>query len=88
MTMEQLIKAIDNQKELIRVHKALLSDIKYLGVASISCRGTWSCAIDVGTATGIIRQQLDDLETELGRLEEAKKAGEITMEGWLNQSKG
>lgn len=88
MSMEDLIKAIKDKKALITTHQALLGEMERFDSASISCNGSWPCKVDCKTAYDIIDKQLESLFEELGRLEEAKKAGEITLEGWLNQSRG
>lgn len=88
MSIEELIKAIKDKKALIETHSALIDEMKRLGSASIACRGSWACVIDYNTAYNIIDKQLESLQEELGRLEEAKHVAQITMQGWLNQSRG
>lgn len=88
MTMEQLIEAIKEKQSRIRTHECLLDEIGKKERANISMNGSWSVAVDHDVAWNIVNDQLNRLVTELGRLQEAKKAGEITMEGWLNASAG
>lgn len=88
MNMEKMIETITTKKNLITTHVNLLEAINHNNAASIDCRGNWRIAIDTSVAKEIVDKQLESLQEELGRLEEAKKAAEITMEGWLNQSRG
>lgn len=56
--------------------------------AGISYRGSWTVYFKPWEVNKLLQQRYDGLCVQLGRLQEAKKAAEITAEGWLNSSKG
>ena len=56
--------------------------------AGISYRGSWTVYFKAWEVEKLLQQRWDGLHVQLGRLQEAKKAAEITAEGWLNSSKG
>ena len=56
--------------------------------AGISYRGSWTVYFTAAEVDKLLQQRWDGLHVQLGRLQEAKKAAEITAEGWLNSSKG
>lgn len=87
MKIEQMLKAIKAKEELINTHENLLVKMNEDGKANISSRGSWSVEVDLYVAKTMVENQLDTLRYQLSILEEAKKAGEITMEGWLNKTK-
>ena len=55
--------------------------------AGISYRGSWTVYFKPREVNKLLQQRYDWLHVQLGRLLEAKKAAEITAEGWLNSSK-
>lgn len=85
MTLTQLVEAIAELESKVTVHVRLIEEMRKKNSASISCHGSWSCKIDVGTALDIIDEQLCNYQHELGRLKEAKHVAEATMNGWLNK---
>lgn len=92
MTMEELIKEIKNKTETLHIinnnlaeQKGWADDIK---IMRLTCNGSWVIEFTKGEVAEIIAAKKLELETELGRLHEAKRAAEITMEYWLNQSAG
>ena len=56
--------------------------------AGISYRGSWTVYFTAAEVDRLLQQRYDWLHVQLGRLLEAKKAAEITAEGWLNSSRG
>lgn len=56
--------------------------------AGISYRGSWTVYFKACEVEKLLQQRWDGLHVQLGRLQEAKKAAEITAEGWLNSSNG
>lgn len=56
--------------------------------AGISCKGSWSVWFNSKDVDGLLQQREDGLNVKLNRLLAAKKAAEITMEGWLNSPGG
>ncbi len=56
--------------------------------AGISYRGKWTVYFKAAEVDRLLQQRYDGLCVQLGRLQEAKKAAEITAEGFLNSSKG
>ena len=56
--------------------------------AGISYRGSWTVYFTAAEVDKLLQQRYDGLHVQLGRLQEAKKAAEITAEGFLNSSKG
>ena len=56
--------------------------------AGISYRGSWTVYFKACEVEKLLQQRYDGLHVQLGRLHEAKKAAEITAEGFLNSSKG
>lgn len=92
MNMEQLLKEIKETENQIQTLKNLEEDFKQPRhderCAGISCRGSWSVWFTPSEVEPILQRRSLGLQVKLGRLLEAKKAAEITMEGWLNLSKG
>ena len=92
MTMEELIKEIKNKTETLRIIKNNLeSQSAYShdsNVMYISCNGNWGVYFTKAQVADMFAAKKLEVETELGRLQEAKRAAEITMAGWLNQSAG
>ena len=88
MTLEKIIERIKHIRDLLNRHENLLKEVEYNNSAALDCRGNWRVKIEPKVAFGIIKGQMEELNVELGRLEEAKKAGEITIGGWLNASYG
>ena len=56
--------------------------------AGISYRGSCTVYCKAWEVEKLLQQHCDGLHVQLGRLQEAKKAAEITAEGWLNSSRG
>ena len=54
--------------------------------AGISYRGSWTVYFTAAEVDKLLQQRYDGLHVQLGRLQEAKNAAEITAEGWLNSS--
>ena len=88
MTLKDLLDKIRNLEEQISRRESLLESIKQYGDAEISCRSSWRCSVDPQKAIELVEMHLEVLKNDLGRLCEAQKAAEITMEGWLNSSGG
>lgn len=92
MKIEQLladIKEVENQISVLDcLVKELVSKKEGSRPVSISQRGSWSVHFEYSEVKDMLDRRHDGLHVKLGRLQEAKKAAEITMEGWLNQSRG
>lgn len=92
MNLQKLLDQIKEVEEKIRILenlKAVLGE-KYENerCAGISYRGSWTVYFTAAEVDKLLQQRYDDLHVQLGRLQEAKKAAEITAEGWLNSSNG
>lgn len=92
MDMEELLKEIKKVENDIQTLENLKSDFatrpETERCAGISCRGSWSVWFTAAEVADQIQRRWDGLHVKRGRLLEAKKAAEITMEGWLNLSRG
>ena len=92
MSIEQLLKDIDKVEEQIRIMKNLQEALGKRDsterAASVSCMGIWSVYFTYSEVSDMLQRRWDGLHVQLGRLQEAKKAAEITAEGWLNSSSG
>ena len=92
MSIEQLLKDIDKVEEQIRIMKNLQEAFGKRDIteraASVSCMGSWSVYFTYSEVSDMLQRRWDGLHVKLGSLLEAKKAAEITAEGWLNSSKG
>ena len=83
------IKEVENDIHILESLKAgLVEKDEQERCAGISYRGSWTVYFKAWEVEGLLQQRYDMLQTQLGRLQEAKKAAEITAEGWLNSSKG
>lgn len=92
MDLQKLLDKIKEVEEKIRILenlKAVLCEKdEQERCAGISYRGSWTVYFTAAEVDKILQQRYDWLHVQLGRLQEAKKAAEITAEGWLNSSKG
>ena len=92
MQMEKLLESIKDVESKISILKNLRAGMAEKDeterCAGISYRGSWTVYFTQNEVNALLQQRWDGLHVQLGRLLEAKKAGEITMEGWLNQSRG
>ena len=92
MSIEQLLKDIDKVEEQIRIMKniqeAFGKSDSTERAASVSCMGSWTVYFTAAEVDKLLQQRYDGLHVQLGRLQEAKKAAEITAECWLNSSGG
>ena len=92
MSIEQLLKDIDNVEEQIRIMKNLQEALGKMDsterAASVSCMGIWSVYFTYSEVSDMLQRRWDGLHVKLGSLLEAKKAAEITAECLLNSSKG
>lgn len=92
MKIEQLLADIKEVESQITTLENCVRDMQSRNdkerCASISCNGSWSVRFTYAEVSDQIERRRDGLQVKLGRLLESKKAAEITMEGWLNQSKG
>lgn len=93
--MMDLQKLLEKIKEVERDISILESLKAALGekdenerCAGISYRGNWTVYFKAWEVEKLLQQRWDGLHVQLGRLQEAKKAAEITAEGFLNSSKG
>ena len=83
------IKEVENDILILESLKAGLGDKdENERCAGISYRGSWTVYFTAAEVDRLLQQRYDGLHVQLGRLQEAKKAAEITAEGWLNSSKG
>lgn len=92
MDLQKLLDKIKEVEEKIRILENLKAgfgekDEKERCVG-ISYRGSWTVYFTAAEVDKLLQQRYDGLHVQLGRLQEAKKAAEITAEGWLNSSKG
>ena len=92
MDLEKLlkkIKEVENDISIIENLKAVLGEKdENERCAGISYRGSWTVYFTAAEVDKLLQQRYDGLHVQLGRLQEAKKAAEITAEGWLNASGG
>ena len=83
------IKEVENQIQILENLKAGFGEKdEKERCAGISYRGSWTVYFTAAEVDKLLQQRYDGLHVQLGRLQEAKKAAEITAEGWLNSSKG
>lgn len=92
MDLQKLLDKIKEVEEKIRTLEYLKAvfgekDEKER-CAGISYCGSWTVYFTAAEVDKLLQQRWDGLHVQLGRLQEAKKAAEITAEGWLNSSKG
>ena len=82
------IKEVENQIKILENLKDGFdgSDEKER-CAGISYHGNWTVYFKAWEVEKLLQQRWDVLHVQLGRLMEAKKAAEITAEGWLNSPK-
>ena len=92
MNLQKLLDQIKEVGEKIRILenlKAVLGEKdENERCAGISYRGSWTVYFQAWEVEKLLQQRWDGLHVQLGRLQEAKKAAEITAEGWLNSSRG
>ena len=92
MDLQKLIDKIKEVEEKIRILENLKAALgekdENERCAGISYRGSWTVYFKAWEVEKLLQQRWDGLHVQLGRLQEAKKAAEITAEGWLNSSKG
>ena len=92
MNLQKLLNQIKEVEEKIRTLenlKAVLGEKdEKERCAGISYRGSWTVYFKPLEVNKLLQQRYDGLCVQLGRLQEAKKAAEITAEGFLNSSKG
>ena len=92
MIIEKLLKDISKVEEQIRIMTNLQDSFSKKDgaerVASVSCMGNWAVYFTYSEVSDMLQRRWDGLHVQLGRLMEAKKAAEITAEGWMNSSKG
>ena len=92
MDLEKLlkkIKEVENDISILESLKAVLGEKdENERCAGISYRGSWTVYFTAAEVDKLLQQRYDGLHVQLGRLQEAKKAAEITAEGFLNSSKG
>ena len=90
MNLQKLLDHIKEVEEKIRILenlKAVLGEKdENERCASISYRGSWTVYVKPLEINKLLQQRYDGLCVQLCRLQEAKKAAEITAEGWLNSS--
>lgn len=83
------IKEVENDILILESLKAGLGEKdENERCAGISYRGSWTVYFKAWEVEKLLQQRYDGLHVQLGRLQEAKKAAEITAEGWLNSSGG
>ena len=92
MDLQKLLDKIKEVEEKIRILENLKECMgkrdEKERCAGISCRGSWTVYFQAWEVEKLLQQRWDGLHVQLGRLQEAKKAAEITAEGWLNSSGG
>ena len=92
MYLQKLLDKIKEVEEKIRILENLKAGFgekdEKERCAGISYRGSWTVYFTAAEVESLLQQRYDGLHVQLGRLQEAKKAAEITAEGWLNSSKG
>lgn len=83
------IKEVENDIRILKNLKAVFGEKdENERCAGISYRGCWTVYFKAWEVEKLLQQRWDGLHVQLGRLQEAKKAAEITAEGWLNSSGG
>ena len=83
------IKEVENDIRILENLKAGLGEKdENERCAGISYHGSWTVHFKAWEVEKLLQQRWDGLHVQLGRLQEAKKAAEITAEGWLNSSGG
>ena len=83
------IREVENDILIIERLKAGLGDKdENERCAGISYRGILTVYFQAWEVEKLLQQRWEELHVQFGRLHEAKKAAEITAEGWLNSSKG
>ena len=92
MDLEKLLKKIKEVENDILILESLKASFgekdENERCAGISYRGSWTVYFKTCEVEKLLQQRYDGLHDQLGRLQEAKKAAEITAEGFLNSSKG
>ena len=92
MDLEKLLEKIKEVENDIRILESLKDCLgekdEQERCAGISYHDSWTVYFKAWEVEELLQQRYDMLQTQLGRLQEAKKAAEITAEGWLNSSKG
>lgn len=92
MDLQKLLDQIKEVEEKIRILENLKAGFgekdEKERCADISYRGSWTVYFTAAEVDSLLQQRYDGLHVQLGRLQEAKKAAEITAEGWLNASGG
>lgn len=92
MNLQKLLDQIEEVEEKIRILENLKAEFgnkdESERCAGISYRGSWTVSFRASEVENLLKQRHDDLHVQLKRLLEAKKAAEITVEGWLNSSGG
>ena len=92
MDLEKLLEKIKEVENDIRILESLKDCLgekdEQERCAGISYRGSWTVYFKAWEVEKLLQQRYDGLCVQLGRLQEAKKAAEITAEGWLNSSGG
>lgn len=92
MDIQKLLDKIKEVESEIRILENLKAGLgekdENERCAGISYRGSWTVYFKQWEVDKLLQQRWDGLHVQLGRLMEAKKAAEVTAEGWLNASKG
>ena len=92
MNLQKLLDQIKEVEEKIRILENLKAGFgekdENERCAGISYRGSWTVYFKAWEVEKLLQQHWDGLHVQLGRLLEAKKAAEVTAEGWLNASSG
>ena len=92
MDLQKLLDKIKEVENDIRILESLKAGFgekdESERCAGISYRGSWTVYFKASEVDKLLQQRYDGLHVQLGRLQEAKKAAEITAEGWLNSSGG
>ena len=92
MDLQKMLDKIKEVEEKIRILESLKAALgekdENERCAGISYRGSWTVYFTAAEVENLLQQRYDGLHVQLCRLQEAKKAAEITAEGWLNSSRG
>lgn len=91
MDLEKLLERIKEVENDIRILDNLENGMKEKPderCAGVSYRGSWTVYFKQWEVQKLLDKRRDGLSVMLGRLLEAKKAAEVTAEGWLNASGG
>ena len=92
MDLKKLLEKIEKVENDILILESLKAGLgekdENERCAGISYRGSWTVYFKACEVEKLLQQRWDGLHVQLGRLQEAKKAAEITAEGWLNASSG